>query len=874
MSDKYDLDYIFSEGVPRSLELSRNLDRAAEPTFRQRFIARWVGQFHRRIAMPEEYNLKTTEESPGFEVQFVAPRVPLGLTIKLESNRELTAATVQVWHDGEWREEVVRCIPSPMQERGVLYIGFQRLMLTTRIQAFIEGLKREDQFKIIAQVAEYSYEDWLTLDEARQMAALGDKLGAESNYLRSLKLAPKNGVAALEAAQLLLDHHKSRQAEQWALVGGVYGDSKIATDLLQTIYEQDGAEFAKEAPQLSVEAAGWPVGEHHGAICLKMHRQYWLGFDSWHLVKYRSLVEIRRRAAARMLRRLQFQLTPHNEDLLFARLRILQKDGNIRTATDEQFTFTDSPEHDPAIRTAGKKDVSIFVPELHIGDVMELEYCLVHDNSHLKDGRPNFFLMVDMVSNFPTFTSTVDIVCPESWPVRCIGIHRAEEPVRTTDEDGWQMYTAKSKKLIADDWGTSSYERMLHNPHICCSWDNRTWEDVGQHELQSVSPAVEPPDPLPQVLGEIIAGDDPPLGKLERGFSWVRDRLKYMSLPSAKGRIAKQGRAQHILDAGVGDCHDKAYLLHLICRELGLETEFLLVNADNGYVVRELPGGQFDHVLVRVKLPDSWLYLDATDSMTPFGYIPGALQGHSTLRLGDEVQLVTIPENTPASNSITISEVLECSNSGYLEGRFRFVASGQAGRWQDERWKSLAMGAPDLNHAARVVLNDHIPSARMEQWKVDDYPGEDGCFVFTGRHTRCRLTKIGTRRVGFVDWDSVFFPYETLRNRRWAGFALFPMPLTLTLSVEVNGGRHWQIEGSSTIPAFDTDFGAVSEERINGESQLVITRKLVVKKKFVRGPTTEQIPEFLKVAEEMLQMALLFEHRESSSNMNPTHPQL
>jgi len=858
VSDKSDLDSIFSDSLPRSLRLSRRLDHEEGSTFRQRVIARWTASFRRRIALPEEYHLKPTEDSPGIEVEFAAPRVPLGLTIRFESDRKLTGATVQVWEGGRWRAEAVTWVPQPLHERGALFVGFKRLALTTRIRAFIEGLKREDEFEVIVLVGEYPYEDWLALREARQLAAQGKNRGAESEYLRSLKLAPKNGAAALEVAQLFFNRDVPKQAERWALAAGAYGDTKGASDLLRTIYEKSGADFAAEAPKLSAQAARWPGGKHRGAVCLLMHQNYWLGFTSWHLVKHRSLIEVRRRAAARMFRRLQFQLTPQNEHLLFARLRILQQDGKIKTASEEQFTLTDSPEHDPAVRTAEKKDASFFLPELHNGDILELEYCIVHDNALLENGLPNFFLIVDLVSDFPTFKSIVDIVCPAAWAVKCIGIHPAAKPIHTRSEDGWQTYTTEGQKLIADDWGTSSYERMLHNPHVCCSWDNRSWEDVGRHELRAVGATVEPPDPLPEVLTEAIKGDHPVTRKLESGFNWVRDRLKYMSLPSAKGRIAKHGRAQQIIDTGVGDCHDKAYLVHLICRELDLETEFLLVSANNGFVVRELPAGQFDHVLIRTKLNNEWLYLDATDTITPFGCVPSDLQGHSALRLGGQVQLVTIPENSPATNSIAISEILECSDAGDLQGQFRVAISGVPGRWSDDRWKSLTMGAPDPSQVAQLVLSDHLPLAHLEQWEVADYPGENGRFVFSGQHLRGRLTKIGERRVSFIKWNPVFFPCEMLRNRRWDRLAIFPMPLTLTLSVEVRGSGHWRIEGASTIPNFDADFGAVTERQTRTQSQLVLTRTLIVKKKFIHGSATKRIPDFLKVFEDALQVSLLF----------------
>lgn len=852
-----------SEGVvfsslPWSLSFSNRRDTGAGAIFRQRVVSRWAAQFRHRFALPEEFHLRPVDQPLGFEVTFIAPRVPLALTIRTKPAKSLCNPTVQVWENDHWRDEIIHYVIEPTDERGALFIRIKRLSLTTKVRVFVEGLQPEDDFNVGTAVGNFPYTDWLALIEARRLVAERNRRAAEDKYLAALQLAPANGAAALELGRLLLARGETQRAERWLLAAGAYGDSQAASELLRTIYNEGGATLAEEAQQLRKQAAGWPEGEHHGAVCLQMSQHYWLGFASWHLVKHRALIEIRRKAAARMLRRLNFRITPHNESLLFTRLRILQHDGNIKTVSDEQLAFTDSPEHDLAVRTAESKDAVFLLPELHSGDIIELEYCLVHDNGTQNNGLPNFYLRPHLTSDFPTFTSSVQIMGPEEWAIKCIGIHGAPQPIHQRDVDGWQSYTCNGCRLLPGDWRATSLERTLQNPQVCASWDDRSWEDVGQDELRAVGTDVEPPDPLPAVLREAITGGDSAPEKLHRGFSWIRDYLKYVSLPSAKKRIAKQGRAQHIIDRGVGDCHDKAYLLHLICRELELESEFLLVGANEGYVVDELPGSQFDHILLRARLDGRWLYFDATDTITPFGRVPAGLQGLAVLRMRDPYQLVTMPEHDPKANIFTVEETLNCSAEGHLKGRFRIEAAGVPGRLLDDRWKSLSMEAPEEDRAAQLILNDHLPTARLKQWEIERSGAEGDLFVFTGEHLRCRLTDIGRQRMGVIRWNTVFFPWDTFRDRRWEDPAIFPLPLTMRFTIKITDNSRWQVAVSPPAPEFDDDFGAVHEKRVGLPPALEIVRELIVKKRLITGSSTERIPEFVNIFEDALQIAVLF----------------
>ena len=854
----------FSSSPPWALRCSERLDTGEGATLRQRILARLARQFRYRAALPEEFYVQLLTDPHGCELTVVAPRVPLAMTVKVEPARELTHAAIQVLHNGRWRDEIVICTPEPMNQKGALFIQFRRLALLVKIRIIIDDLRPEEALNIGLFVGNYRYADWGFLNEARNLAGEGHERLAEDEYLDALRLAPTNGTAACELGRLLLKRGETRQAERWLLAAGTYGCSETATRLLQEMYKVTGTGLGEDARTLQQQAAGWPDGDHHGAIYLQINQQFWLGFDRWHLVKQRSLVEIRRRAAARMFRQLSFTVSPHNEFLLFTRMRIIHHDNTIRTVADEQLVFTDSPEHNPAIRTIESKDAVFLLPELHVGDIIELEYCLVHHNGLLSDGRPDFYLRTNLTSGFPTFAGEVTVIAPADWPITCIGINGAPTPEIQPKQKDWQTYVCEVNRLLPEERRAPTLERIIRNPQICASWANRTWEDVGVRELHSVGADVALADPLPRELVEIIAGGDSALEKLQSGFTWISSHLKYISLPSAKQRIATPGRAKHIIEQGAGDCHDKAYLLHLVCQKLGVQSEYLLVGKAEGHVIHELPGSQFDHILLRAELDGKWYYFDATDGITPGGQVPVILQGLDVLRLRPPYTLITLPEHDPSTNVLSIHEELECSREGLLIGRFRIEATGFAGRLLNDRWKSASMEAPVEDQAAQFVLKDHLPTAKAKQWEVRHSETELNRFVFTGEHLRGRLAAVGRQRTGVIRWNAALVPMDALQDRRWGDPAVLPPPLTMRFSVSFMGDGMRQIAVPAPIPQFAGEFGSISEKRDFAQSSLVIEREIIFKKRFVRGESTRQIPEFIGKIEDALHVAFILSNESAA----------
>lgn len=851
MTKNADYDAIFGGFVPLSLRLCRRMDRDTGASFLQVLIARIV---RRREVFEREWFISSSDSPYAVEAHFVAPRVPLRMIFRLEAGHKPGAVTLKSRQGDQWREEPVKCLWEPSADFTKLTIYLNRLTLTARMRVVIEGVSGETDYQVVTHVLKKNYEDLYLLGRAEELLSTDPKR-AEENLIDCMQLAPDHFVAAEELSKCCLKRGDLDAAERWGVAAAAFSNGRYAVDTLREVYERGGTDLKTEVAGLREEAKSWDVGGHHGAVCLLLQKRFWLGFHHVHLVKERRVIDLRRKAAARFLSSLHFLFTPHNELLVFVRLRILGADGEVNEVSSEHLAILDSPEQNAAIRTEERKRAIFHLPELASGDCLELEYVLIHVNRILPDEKPDFFIREDMNSDFPTWRSTMRIDCPRGWPVKCIGIHGAPQPDRTVGDGEWQTFTVSDNRLFFDDWGTYDVERAHSSPHICCSWTDRSWADVGEY-ARKTSCHTLPDDQLPDALKAVIEPGETAAGKLRLGFEWVRDRLKYMSLPSAKKRLSEPGLAEKILAAGVGDCMDKAFLVHLLCVTLELDAEYVLAAMESEYVVAELPADQFDHILVRVKVDGEWIYLDATNTITPFGGLPFGLQGQRVLRLGSDVRLVDVPEDHHAVNRVTVAEVLTCTEGGDLTGTFEMNAVGIPGRWWDGRWKTSSMSAGDPVRAARVAFTDQLPSARLREY-AHHAPDSADTFALSGRHDRRRLESIRERRVGFLDWNTVWFPTDTFKERRWRDLAVFPLPITYEFSAKITCPNGWRIEGSSRTSAFDSLFGAITETQFSNGSTLSITRSLTIKKRFIRAPDVERIPDFLTAVEESLRLAFM-----------------
>lgn len=811
---------------------------------------------HRQCADKREWYPIVLHDPYRLEVAFVAPRIPLRLNFTIRGPFPQRPVKLELWLDNEWRPAPVDHFWSSNSNTTSLVVMLNRMVVVQRLRLEFEEKEPDHEAFLEVRVGKYAYKDTYFVGLALGALEAQDTLAAEESLNECLALVPNHFRAADMLARLRLDGGDYVGAQRWALCATVASDGRWGRDVISAALAAGASDLAADVKRLRESAREWELEKHYGAVCLLYEQHYWLGFDHLHMVRRRKIVDIRRKAAARLLHTIRFRFSPHNEMLQFARLRILGIDGTVQEVPKEQLAFIDSPEHDASILTEEWKEAVFNLPELESGDALELEYVVLHANRFVHEGRPDFFIKADMIPEFPVWESSVQVACPHTWDVRCITINGGPPPEHVNGEGEWQSYRTTAHGLAYDSWATESEERGLRSPHVCCSWGWKSWEEFG-HDRREFYVNL-PVDEVPDALKAVMDKGDSSQERLCLAFEWIRDRLKYASLPSAKKRIGKSGTAAQIVAAGVGDCVDRAYLVNLVAKSLDLKSEYLLAVARSAPLVANVPAEQFDHVLIRVRNGDGWVYLDGTSSQTPFGQPPWELQGASVLGLGPNIGLIEVPVDDPAINRLSIAESLVCDDQGGIAGAFSISAAGILGRIMDRRWKGSSMSFEDPDRAAKLVLSENLSTATLTGWSFRTDPMVRDSFELTGNHRRDRFEEVGNKRFGVLEWHfQAGIPYTSWKERIWKDVALFPLTLTLTLRLDFQPPPGWRVEGHSRITPFEDDFAAVLEDERWEGPVLRLTRQLIVKRRRVFGADVARVPEFLHALESTQKLSVM-----------------
>jgi transglutaminase-like putative cysteine protease len=274
------------------------------------------------------------------------------------------------------------------------------------------------------------------------------------------------------------------------------------------------------------------------------------------------------------------------------------------------------------------------VPDLRVGDELELAYTLPSSDPTLKD--QNAGILAINGSNLPGRYRL-----GLSWET-------GEEPhVRATDDLGGKIQRSPSGLDI-----------RLDNPPILTppkdapfrySWqrlvefsDFATWPDLSRRfsGLFEQAARLRADSPLKQEAARIAADHPDALGRAQAALKLVQQQVRYVYIGLDGGNF-RPAAADDTWQRRYGDCKAKTALLLALLGELGIRGEPVLARnqgSDDGFDMRLPSPSLFDHVLVRATIAGKAYWLDgtlpavATPSLTPdFPYhwvLPMTASGH------------------------------------------------------------------------------------------------------------------------------------------------------------------------------------------------------------------------------------------------------
>lgn len=174
--------------------------------------------------------------------------------------------------------------------------------------------------------------------------------------------------------------------------------------------------------------------------------------------------------------------------------------------------------------------------------------------------------------------------------------------------------------------------------------------------------------------------------RFDRLFHYVAEEIRYQQDYEDTIAGVRPHSCPVVLERGYGDCKDKAVLLILLARELGIDVHFaILRTTDRGRVVREVPNQQFNHAIVYVPAQEGieeGFFMDPTTDGLDMGVLRADDQGALSLVLDPrtgEHRFLPIPYQSPDTSYVRYAIDVDIASAQEASARVTVTARGPVG---------------------------------------------------------------------------------------------------------------------------------------------------------------------------------------------------
>lgn len=825
--------------------------------FFTRLSNRLTKTWRSRDCLDFEWAFLYDPDTQELEIKFFIERVPTAINLWIGAKEAVYVDRLSYLVDEE---------SEPMEFGAESFLGERELRLritpaqrlpTTKVLLHFRDPIPEVDSRVKVKIEATYQEDLVAVNNAHDYARAG-KISSAIDELNQFEEQWKTNPTTSYWLSLWYQQRGDLDAaEQCAVRAARQGNIEACGERYREVQRDRYPRTVKQIRELHDQARQWLIGDHQGLLVVEKSQQFTLGLNNQHLKKCRNLIEIRRPAAARMLSAIDFPFSTASEYVLFTRMRIIHKDDTEEELSIEHFTVGDHESKNIFITVEDEKVGNWILPDLVAGDLIDWCYHLLVRDRGI-NGKPHTFFLTGLFDGWiPTFKGRVEISAPVELPSRC-AVRNSDCEVSRRVANGVETMVFEDKKFVPARRTGFVFENHYLNPMVICASDDIAWRDVVptiRAQIYGTSPVEEE---LPEPLATLVDGIENKESALEHAFYWVRDTLKYATIRSGVRNIGREDRARRIIESGVGNCNDKSYLLALVCKSLGLPHELVSISTKNGILIEDMPADQFDHVFVRVKPNDHWVYLDAASQESTYGSAPAWCQGMQVLVIENEGYVTTIPIDPPDVNSMEVSEVFDRVHAGRVHGSFDFRAHGQCAQFVDERWKRISLNMDDQQQAGQEALREYLPSSAVQTYSQAADTSSRSEFQVSGLHSRGPLVALGKSDKVIVTlvWDVPFLPMTYWRTLQLNRLFVVIFSTTVTLEARLEGDLYRCVEDVSRVRTLDNPVCKIEDDVLDDGSALSVRRTIVFKQKYTRGEEVILVPEALERIEEALQLVI------------------
>ncbi len=380
-------------------------------------------------------------------------------------------------------------------------------------------------------------------------------------------------------------------------------------------------------------------------------------------------------------------------DVLYTRVH--KPDGTMVETPASDIQELDSAVSREAPMYTDQREKHIAVKSLGVGDLLEVNLrWTVHDPV----APGHFWFDHDFFKAGICLKEELEINAPATPPVKLTVSIPASEMTEGGGRRTYMFRTSHLKKEEEDEIPAWEKNFAGASPSDIRLSSFTSWADVGAWYggLQQARVRVTPE--IRAKAGELIKGKSSDAEKMHAIYDFVASRFRYIGVDFGAGRYTPHF-ADEVLTNRYGDCKDKHTLFAALLEAAGIHAFPALISS--GYRLDPgMPSGSlFDHVITAIPKGDSFVFLDTTPEVAPFGMLLRQLRDREALVIPSDApaKLVRTPSDPPFLSGEKYQMDCSIDLNGVLDGKGRFEDRGDGEvlirmayrNTPQNRWKEL-----------------------------------------------------------------------------------------------------------------------------------------------------------------------------------------
>ncbi len=359
-------------------------------------------------------------------------------------------------------------------------------------------------------------------------------------------------------------------------------------------------------------------------------------------------------------------------------LRVRKPDGSVVVTPPDNIQDMDAGVTRDAPFYSDLREKHVAVKGLSPGDMLEYQIRW-HTTKPLASGQ--FWYDYNFEHEAIVLDEQLQVSVPQN---RSIKMKSPSVIPVVTEAEGRRIYTWKTSNLenhSKDNEASKTIDAKLGRmppPDVQIS-SFQSWDEVGKWYWGLQQERAQPTPDIRAKAADLTKGATDSAAVLHNVYDFVSTKFRYIGVAFGIGRYQPHS-ADDVLGNQYGDCKDKHTLFASLLQAAGVTAYPALISSSRTLDADVPSPAQFDHVISAVPQGQSFLWLDTTAEVGPFGYLLPQLRDKQALVIpGDKPAiLVTTPAKLPFSSIETFTIDGKLNEEGTLESKMDYTSRGDA----------------------------------------------------------------------------------------------------------------------------------------------------------------------------------------------------